>query len=158
LDRSSDRSSDRSRATPGELVGIVAGAALAVGSFLPFYRGSLGGSVLAPSIVAGSLSVTWTAWSDAFALFPVLPAVVLTGTWIALRLALVRIGVLATTSRVARTRRYDVTVATAGAAVVLAYVARDLGPIAPDTGAWLVLLSAAAVATGAFLRSLEAGG
>jgi hypothetical protein len=147
---------ERTRATPGEVVGIVAGAALFVGSFLPFYEGGLVGGT-APAIGGGSATVSWSAWSNAWHLFPILPAVVLMGMSVGVRVGLTRLGVITRTSRLGRTARYDLVLTTAGAAVVLAYVARDLLPITTSNGAWTVLLSAAAVATGAFLRALESG-
>jgi hypothetical protein len=135
--------------TPGELVGIGAGVVLLIGSFLPFYSFDVD--------IPGFAGEDWSAWSNDLNLFPLATLVVLLGVATAARIAVNRFGT-APDAAWMRWGEYDLVLGVLASITTLAFIFRDLGDFAVDTGigAWLMLIGAIALVVSAALRSREA--
>jgi hypothetical protein len=127
--------------TSGDVL-ILAGAALVLaGSRLPFYE-----------LSAGGISLEWSAWSNAWSLYPV----ALLG--VAYGLTPLLLMVLARTGRPWTRRRAGIALLLSGASLVtvLAYWLRDvrIGPLELETGigAWAMFLGATALLGGSWLH------
>ncbi len=133
---------DRQQPTPGEIV-IMAGAVLMLaGSFLPFYE-------------AGPFS--WSAWSNAFSLFPLTILMVLLALAIGIAVALRRFGHVALPARVwmFSAAQLELALSTLIAITMLCYVIRDTGALDKGVGAWLMVLAALALPTGIFMARAQ---
>lgn len=138
-----------SAVAPWEIVVLAAGGVALIASFLAFYKVSVDGH-----------SESWSAWSNAFSLFPAVTLSVLALVAVAVVVALLRFAPdVKLPDAIARDWNAISTLITVLAALtIVAFALRSFkGGFERGIGAWLLLLAAIAAVVGIVMRQLAAG-
>jgi hypothetical protein len=133
---------ERRQPTPGEIVIMAASGLMLIGSFLPFYK-------------AGDFN--WSAWSNAFSLFPLTTLMVLLTVAIGVVVALRLFANVDLPERLwlFTLPQLEFALSMLVAITMLCYVIRDTGAIDKGIGAWLMVLAAIALAVGMVLSRTQ---
>ena len=151
---------DKLKASPGNLVIIVAGALMLIASFLDFNKYSSSGTTVTVGgqtiHVGGSASVSYSAWGSHEFLIATIP--VLLGVIMAVHVALVVFAHnVNLPERVLGFTWTQIHLVLAGQAtlMMLAFLIRDTSPLGRGIGMYLMLIAAIALLVGAILRARE---
>ena len=137
--------------TPGEIVIMAAGVVMLIFSFLPFY------SLSTSSDVGTSQSLSWSGWSNAWSLFPLVPLMVVLAVAMAVFVALGRFGTFRLPERLGpmNTDSAQIVLSVLMVLTIVAYLIRNLSPVDKGIGAWFLVIGAAALVVGQILVARE---
>jgi hypothetical protein len=141
---------ERAQPTTGEIVAMVGAAVVLIGSFMPVYK-----------VDEQGFDESWSAWSNAWSLFPLLTLCVLFAVAIGVIIALTRFGNVNLPERVwiFTMNQLGVVLSLLIALTALCYVIRDMGEgLDKGIGGWLVVLGAIALAVGEIMSQNQDAG
>ncbi len=143
---------NRSRLSPPNIVILVGGAVMFIGSFLAFYK--YPGVAFAPDgTILRSASVSRNAWDHYLFLVRTLPA--LLGTLLALQIGLGSFGNITMPNRVLGLTldQFHVVVSVQAALLMLVFLAQARAPfVSYGVGFWLMLFGSGGLVLGALMR------
>jgi hypothetical protein len=141
---------ERAQPTTGEIVAMVGAAVVLIGSFMPVYK-----------VEEQGFDESWSAWSNAWSLFPLLTLCVIFAVAIGVIIALTRFGNVNLPERVwiFTMNQLGIVLSLLIAVTALFYVIRDMGGgIDKGIGGWLIVLGAAALAAGEIMSQNQNAG